>query len=235
MIWFTCKNCDKTHGRPESSIGATIFCDCGAGLVVPWESTAPEPPAAAAAPADQPAALKLEPVTFDAAPPARPEPPPLRGRKKGRLSRRDPQMCFNHESVTRQGSCADCCESFCADCLVDFAGASLCGPCKNYRVKHLQQAIPASSLSILSMLIAMLTGPFTIALLPTGRPGFPWWSLIAMLPQGLALALALLALREVRRDPKTGGQSLALTGLVSAGVTAVVIILLTMYVPQRWT
>ena len=64
MIWFACKQCGKTHGRPDSAIGATIFCDCGCGLLVPWESTAAEPSTPVIV-ADMPLAFKLEPVTFD--------------------------------------------------------------------------------------------------------------------------------------------------------------------------
>ena len=62
MIWFSCKQCGKTHGRPETAAGATIFCDCGTGLVVPWESTAAEPAAVPAELAPPP----LEPVPFEA-------------------------------------------------------------------------------------------------------------------------------------------------------------------------
>ena len=51
MIWFTCKQCGKTHGRPENSVGSLVFCECGAGNTVPWESTVAEPEQPAAAPA----------------------------------------------------------------------------------------------------------------------------------------------------------------------------------------
>ena len=47
MIWFACKQCGKVHSRPESAAGAMVFCDCGQGCIVPWESTAPEPEAEA--------------------------------------------------------------------------------------------------------------------------------------------------------------------------------------------
>jgi hypothetical protein len=235
MIWFSCKLCGKTHGRPESAVGATIFCECGTGLLVPWESTAAEPPAAPPAP-EAPPALKLEPVQFDPVP-SKPGTPPLRSRKRGRVGRRDPLFCFNHEEVAKQTTCADCGESFCADCLVTFAGDPLCGPCKNYRVKNLQRTVPPSNLSIVSLLTALLTGLVSVLALALGggHSGFPWWSLVALLPQGLAAGLALMALREAERDPKVGGRSLALTGLLSAAVTCVLIVLLTMYSPHLWT
>src|SRR5437588_8008736 len=63
MIWFTCKKCGKTHGRAENSAGSMIFCDCGHGSLVPWESTAPEP--AAAPVAGVPKVPDLAPLQFD--------------------------------------------------------------------------------------------------------------------------------------------------------------------------
>ena len=44
MIWFSCPKCGKTHGRPENSAGTMVFCECGQGNRVPWESTVAEPP-----------------------------------------------------------------------------------------------------------------------------------------------------------------------------------------------
>jgi hypothetical protein len=233
MIWFTCKQCGKTHGRPETALGAMIFCECGLGLLVPWESTSAEPAGPPAA-ADSPPAPTLEPVTFDRAP-GEPAPKGPRVRKRPRLGRRDPHFCFNHEESPRETACADCGENFCGACVVSFEGATLCGPCKNYRVKNLQRALPASKLALFSALCALVTPPVTLGLLRTGHPGFPWWSLAALVPQVLAAALALLALREMARNPKTGGLPLALTGLVSAGVATVVILVLMRYAPPLWT
>jgi hypothetical protein len=233
MLWFSCKQCGKTHGRPETAIGATIFCDCGSGVVVPWESTAAEPPEPPPE-ADLPPALKLEPVTFDAVE-GKSGPPPLRSRKRPRLGQRDPQFCFNHEELARQTSCADCGESFCADCLVAFDKTTLCGPCKNYRIKNLQRVLPPSRLSIFSVLVGLLAGTIAVWVLVARESAIPWWSLLALLPQGLAATLAILALREADKDPNIAGRSLALTGLFSAGVTSVLIILLTLYSPHLWT
>ena len=36
MIWFACKKCGKTQGRPESLAGTLVFCDCSFGIRVPW-------------------------------------------------------------------------------------------------------------------------------------------------------------------------------------------------------
>src|SRR5436309_12681516 len=43
MIWFSCRQCGKQHGRADNLAGTMIFCDCGQGLRVPWSSTIPEP------------------------------------------------------------------------------------------------------------------------------------------------------------------------------------------------
>jgi hypothetical protein len=236
MIWFTCK-CGKTHGRPETAIGATIFCECGAGVVVPWESTAAEPPAQAV-PEIAPA-LKLEPINLEPLPaqssPPRPGPsPPARGRRRARQVRRDPNYCFNHERLAKQGACDDCGESFCASCLVTFDEAALCAPCKNYRVKNLQRPVPASNLSWASVLVALFTAALILSLLPAGRLGVPWWSIVALATQMLAATLAVLALRQKGKDAEIAGTPLALTGLLGAVVTTVLIILRTVYTPHPW-
>jgi len=85
------------------------------------------------------------------------------------------------------------------------------------------------------MLIALLTPPVALILLQGGQRGFPWGSLLALLPLGLAVALAIQALREANKDPKIAGRSLAITALVSAGVTTFLIFLMAMYSPHLWT
>src|SRR5262245_61714735 len=78
MIWFACKKCGKTHNRPDSSAGTMVFCDCGNGITVPWESTTAEPPSAA--PVHVPKVPDLAPIQFDPvvvpAPPGSSSPPP---------------------------------------------------------------------------------------------------------------------------------------------------------------
>lgn len=233
MIWFSCKQCSKVHGRPESSIGATIFCDCGQGIVVPWDSTAAEPPPPPAIPVEEmPPPIKLEPVAFDAAPP---KPPPVRARKRPRVGARDPRFCFNHEEVPRQAACVDCGENFCLGCLVSFEGESLCGPCKNYRVRLMQKALPASGLAKLSLALALAVVPLALCLSPLGRPGFPWGAVLSLVPQAAALVLGVLALRAVETDASIGGRSLALTALLTALVTTFLTVVLMMYTPRMWT
>src|SRR5438105_12622885 len=83
MIWFSCSKCQKTLGRPESSVGALVFCDCGQGNAVPWDSTAAAPaePLPAEVLPPQPPPLRPVPVGEEQIPVARrpgpPPPPPL--------------------------------------------------------------------------------------------------------------------------------------------------------------
>ena len=41
MIFFACKQCGKRFERPNQAAGTLLFCPCGAGTHVPWESTLP--------------------------------------------------------------------------------------------------------------------------------------------------------------------------------------------------
>lgn len=206
--------------------------------MVPWESTVAEPaaPIPVVVP-NMPQPLHLEPVAFDPEPPlpAPPRPTHGRSRKRVRAGPRDPSVCFNHEAVPKQSICADCGESFCPACLVDFQKDRLCGPCKNYRVRVMQKPLPAPPLALASLWLSLGMGLVTFLLLPIGRSqGNPWWNLLALVPQMTALVLGFLAIRQIETDPKTGGRVLAFTGTLTAGVTAVLILMLTMYSPRVW-
>src|SRR6516164_11433472 len=156
MIWFPCKSCGKTHGRPESSIGSMIFCDCGHGNLVPWESTAaaPEVPATPATPAPPPTS---GPIPYPLADEGDlPEVLPRVRRRDGRRQS-DPAWCLNHEAVASQATCADCGEAFCGACVVSFQGKTLCGPCKNLRVRSLTRPPRVSGLAVTSTILALFT------------------------------------------------------------------------------
>ena len=236
MIWFTCKQCGKTHGRAESSIGSMVFCECGQGNLVPWESTVAEPPAsppasdAAASGAAASGAPVLEPISFDR---------DKRGRAGATRSRRraryapDPNFCLNHETVASQQTCPDCGESFCHDCMVAFQGISLCGPCKNYRVRSLQQPAQMSTLALVSLLLALVTGPLAICLIT--QFGGLFMSVLVLTAHGVPLMISVLALRQLGKNPKLTGRSLALTGLMMAGLTLSFSLVLTIVGPGIWS
>lgn len=249
MIWFSCKQCGKVHGRSENSIGTMIFCSCGLGQLVPWESTAPEPEAPIPVHSSPPP-LRLDPVMFDpvssrggeSLPVARPlnggssGPPPLHqsdphSRRRPRLGPRDPRYCFNHEELPKQHSCVDCGESFCANCLVTLQGLSLCGPCKNYRVRRFQQARPFSLFALAS---AGGTIVSVLLLIPLAYFNANWVLCFFAMALSLgALVLGIFGLRQAERDPDVAGRSLSLTGMLGAAMSTLVILLLTLY-PRTW-
>ncbi len=227
MIWFACKQCGKVHGRPENSSGTLIFCACGQGLTVPWESTVAEPEMVELA----------DPLKFDA---SKPSPPPRSPDPRRRPERRrpDPHHCFNHQTLAAQQTCGDCGEAFCGDCLVRFQHQLLCGPCKNFRARLLQQPPRLSGLALVSLILALFTGPLGLCILPMvqGAPRAHAFALLALLPHLAALALGAAALRNLAKEPQACGRALALTALVTAGVAAILTIILTWYAPRGgWT
>lgn len=249
MIWFACKQCGKAHGRSESSAGTTVFCECGQGNVVPWESTAKEPEKAPELPPAAPGP-RLKPMVFEPAAPPPPiprpgrtgeRPPPERfppedrsapeaQPRRDRRGPRDPNACLNHDSRVKQNTCADCGEGFCSLCLVTFQGKMMCGPCKNFRVKLLQKPLRITPLAWLSVALALSLGPLAYCVLPIGHSSLSiLWTVLALAPQVTALGLGWLAWQQVEEENGLGGRSLALTGMVSAGLTAFLLVVLNFY------
>jgi hypothetical protein len=222
MIWFLCRQCGKRHGRPESAIGTLIFCTCGQGNTVPWESTAPAP-----APGEEPIPVelarppRLEPVPVGEE--RRATPPPLPrdvGRPRG--ARPDPAVCLNHHHLASEVTCADCQEHFCRHCVAEFQGRTLCGPCKNFQIRQLNRPPRSSSLAIVALILSLLAGPMGPVLSAlSATAGAMILALIALLLQLLALALGGLVLQLAPDGPRTGGQWLAVTAIVASGVSAV--------------
>jgi hypothetical protein len=240
MIWFACKKCSKVHGRPENSSGAMIFCDCGQNLMVPWESTAKEPPMPD--PVELPLAPTLEPLMFPTTssngPAATLDRPSSRNRESERPSRGrrrrkhvvDPNICFNHERTPSKTVCRDCGLGFCDQCLVEFEGASLCGPCKNFRIRLVQQPQETPGLAVLALLGALLTTPFFFCLLPLGKQNaMPMLALIAILPEIGAMLAAVVVLSRLGKSGKTGGRSLAFATIVASLVLTFLMGLLTIF------
>src|ERR1700722_4348336 len=175
MIWFTCKKCGKAHGRAENSAGTMVFCDCGHGNTVPWESTAAEPvaPAPVVTASVVPRVVDLAPIQFDPVTISGPSPPPgstsypmtpsrtedeERPARRGRGEKRDPDFCFNHQRRPKVDACAECEETFCQDCLVKFQGVLLCGPCKNFRARRQELPPSASAAASACLLTSLLCG-----------------------------------------------------------------------------
>ena len=211
MIWFACKKCGKRHGRPDGQAGTLVFCECSYGNRVPWASTVAEPE-----PDANPAPIPLPPSR--PYPERRDDPRPLTRRQP---RREDPRYCLNHDDTAAEHSCADCKSAFCAGCLLTFQGRTLCGPCKNFRIRAMNRPAHVSGLAITALVVGLVSGPVvfclnTFSLLSQGtNPSLA--TAIALGFVGLVvpvggLVLAWLALREMDTKPATGGRMLALTG-----------------------
>lgn len=224
MIWFACKQCGKVHGRPESSVGVLVFCECGQGNSVPWESNAPAP---ALDVLEAPAVADVAPVAFEPATAPEPAVPVVEARpRRGRAVKRDPDRCFNHQEVPQSAHCADCDEAFCGNCLVTLQGQTLCGPCKNFRARRMELLGQPSGLASASMVLAFLTSP--LATCPIWFPGSSL-GLVAVavsLPQLLALGLGIWALYVNEKSGRSGGQAIAITGVATSTLMCLLTMLL---------
>ncbi len=221
MIWFACKDCGKRHHRPEEAAGTLVFCTCGAGNRVPWESTVP-------AGAEEPAAPVPIPATpwggaaRPAAEPEDDEPPPRPGRRPVTRTR-DPGKCFNHPDAPSTRTCDDCREPFCDGCVVTLQGRTLCGPCKNFRLRLQEQSPAPSPFAILALVAGLLSGPWGFCVM-SGLAGgnqlgpgvVETFGALGIGCPLVALGLGLKALWDVNRQPRLGGRGLAVTGMTVA-------------------
>jgi hypothetical protein len=238
MIWFACKKCGKTHGRPETQAGTLVFCDCSFGNRVPWSSTVAEPPTPPA-PEPIPVPIPIPPHRPEAQPSRIPEAIPTRPiptrrvedeprselpRRRREPRRANPRYCLNHENAASEAICVDCKMSFCAGCVVTLQGQSVCGPCKNFRVRGLNRPARVTALSVITLVIGLVSGPVTFCLglfNMGGQQMNPSIAVVIMLTlvglvlPAAALVLARYALREMETKPNTGGRSLALTGAIT--------------------
>ncbi len=224
MIWFACKQCGKRHGRAEGLAGTLVFCECGQGNRVPWESTVGEPEPSEEPPPPDPAPAR--PRSWS--PPAEDD---RRGydfpaaRRRPEVRRTNPAYCLNHEEAASEKICADCHCHFCSACVVELQGRTLCGPCKNFRVGGINRPARVSAMAIVSFVVALVSGPVTFFLgmmavgvyaSSDGPAGAVLLCLLALALPGVALALAWMALREIETKPQVGGRALAATGATTA-------------------
>jgi hypothetical protein len=238
MIWFACSQCGKALSRPDSSAGAFVFCTCGQGNVVPWESTMAAPPEAPAPPQPpplRPVAVDEEkiPVVRQAAPPMLYDLDEARARPGAPVPARNSTKCFNHQDRPISAPCEDCKEGFCADCLLRFQGHTLCGPCKNFRLRTKTKANTLSSKALIAVLLAMGSGPGVACLWPLGATGVVLvLCMLAILAQLAAVVLGGLALRETELNPRLGGRSLAITSMLTGGLAFVLTVCFMMLGPK---
>jgi hypothetical protein len=218
MIRFACKQCGISFDRPDEAAGTLVFCSCGAGNRVPWESTVPAPEAADGA-ADGPSVGRAIPLGEErGVPPVR---RPDGSLAEQRRKQRDPDFCLNHPDAGSSATCPDCEAAFCASCLVTFRGEVLCGPCKNFRVRALQRPGEFSVAALFSLLLGLFTGPFglfCVSLSASMHNAVP--SFFALIMPVAAMLLGAKAMRDIETRPRMTGRSIAIAGLVSGLVTA---------------
>src|SRR5260370_10375268 len=211
MIWFTCKKCGKLHGRPESQAGTFLFCECSYGNRVPWASTVAEPE-----PDATPAPIPLPPAPIPASRPRsypersddrRPAERPLIRRQP---RRENPRYCLNHEDAGSEHTCADCKAAFCAGCVVTVQGQTLCGPCKNFRIRAMNRPAAGAGLAIVSLVVGLVGGPVTFCLnnfnldAQMKQPSLAWAmpsTVVGMNLPARILVPALLAPRQSHPQP----------------------------------
>jgi hypothetical protein len=241
MIWFSCQKCGKALSRPEASAGAFVFCDCGQGAVVPWESTIEEPiqPLPMEQPPATPQPLRPIPVSEEQIPKTRrPGPPPLPRQGERSIGRRAPEhrdagQCFNHQDRPVVRKCDACGEGFCTDCLVLLRGATLCGPCKNYRLKQTDKPPALSAKATSGVILAVAAAPLVMCLWPFGNNVFSVLvAMLGLIAELAAIVLGVLAMRETEANPRIVGRSLAITTLLTGGLASMVTVMFVLFGPR---
>jgi hypothetical protein len=224
MIWFACKQCGKRHGRDDSLAGTLVFCDCGQGNRVPWSSTVPEPEPREAQPAEPvPRAARWVPPEEE--PEREPYPPPPR-RPPRFIRKPRPEFCFHHDEDASEATCEACRLAFCSACVVTIRGQTLCGPCKNFRIRGLNRPARVSPLAIVALVLSLVSGPVTFILSvmalgmflnPQSSPvAAVFLCLLAIALPATALVLGVMALRDIDSRAHVGGRALAMTGSTAA-------------------
>jgi hypothetical protein len=222
MIAFACKKCGRRHRRPEGQAGTLVFCDCGQANRVPWASEVEDvPPVQPVPPTPPRRVLDAEPAPVPA--PAPPTALPLPSRRPGRLlGKVNPNFCFQHADNASTAACAACRLSFCDACVIQFQGATLCGPCKNFRVASPGRARRVLPLAAVALVVALASGPVALTLSLTGTGLVRSEGLLAVavalcllgaaLPAA-ALALSAVALGRLDARPEASGRGLAASGV----------------------
>jgi hypothetical protein len=199
---------------------------------VPWSSTLPEPesppePARKAIP-------RLEPEDDD-----RPrrrsipvddkddwEPPPLRSRPRKEPRRINPKYCLIHDEKASEHACKDCGLQFCSSCVVTFQGETLCGPCKNFRLRSVHRPIPISQWAIFAAIAGLVSAPIGFCatlwgmVAENGSGGTALGVAVLGTLIGFVFPLAALifgawSLRQIEKTPNLGGRFLAITGTMA--------------------
>ena len=129
--------------------------------------------------------------------------------------------------------CEDCNEGFCADCVVRFQGHTLCGPCKNFRLRRTDRSATLSGKALTAVILAMCAAPAVACLWPFGMNGIvAVMAILALLAQAAAIVLGALAIRETETNPRLGGRALAITSVLTGGLASLLTISFVIFGPR---
>ena len=191
-----------------------VFCACGVGNRVPWGNSLAD---VAGLPEVTPA--RSEAATEESNDPLTDESRSQRGNRRSSFKEppRDPNFCFNHQEIVAGIPCAACKVNFCADCIVTLQSETLCGPCKNFRLRSAQRSGRFSLPSLFSVILALITTPVGFCLVSaTAQGNVPYFGLVALVLPLAGLLLGILGLRDIERNADVRGRSLAIAGVISA-------------------
>jgi uncharacterized membrane protein YhaH (DUF805 family) len=148
-----------------------------------------------------------------------------RPRQRLRPFRRpDPNFCLHHDETAAEHTCDACRARFCSSCVMTLQGKTLCGPCKNFRVRGLHRPGRASPLAIVALVLALVSAPIAFVLAMAGAHSGAEGSValgvsicvLGVLLPAAALVVSRYALRDVETKANVRGRSLAMTGLTTA-------------------
>jgi hypothetical protein len=109
--------------------------------------------------------------------------------------------------------------------VVTLQGKTLCGPCKNFRVRGLHRPGRASPLAIVALVLGLVGGAISFVLgLVAGTQTSAGGTtavgvslcLIGLILPAAALVVSRLALRDVETKANVRGRSLAMTGVTTS-------------------
>jgi hypothetical protein len=109
---------------------------------------------------------------------------------------------------------------------VELQGKTLCGPCKNFRIRGLHRPARVPGLAVVALVVGLVSGPVSFCLTTAGASaqGGPVVAVLLsvvglVLPVG-GLVVSWLALREIETKPNLGGRGLAMTGATTSLIGA---------------
>jgi hypothetical protein len=114
--------------------------------------------------------------------------------------------------------------------VVTLQGDTLCGPCKNFRLRGVHRPSPIAPLAIISVIVGLISAPFGFCLslagvqfqVAAGRSGSAFlMGVIALVLPVAALVLGHFALRQIESKANVGGRLFAMTG-TAAGLVGTV-------------